>query len=63
MAKLMEGKTTFIIAHRLTTIVDADKILYLQDGDVKEHGTHKQLMNMGGLYRKMFDSQYIQINY
>ena len=59
MAKLMEGKTTFIIAHRLTTIVDADKILYLQDGDVKEHGTHKQLMNMGGLYRKMFDSQYI----
>ncbi|MBQ3773313.1 MAG: ATP-binding cassette domain-containing protein, partial [Pseudobutyrivibrio sp.] len=59
MVKLMEGKTTFIIAHRLSTIIDADKILYLQDGDVKEQGTHQQLMNMGGLYRKMFDSQYV----
>ncbi|PHU34928.1 ABC transporter ATP-binding protein [Pseudobutyrivibrio ruminis] len=58
MIKLMEGKTTFIIAHRLSTIVDADKILYLQDGDVKEHGTHEQLMKLRGLYRKMFDSQY-----
>ncbi len=58
LVKLMENKMTFIIAHRLSTIVDADKIIYLEDGDVKEHGSHKQLMEKHGYYRKMFDSQY-----
>ena len=58
MDRLMEGKTTFVIAHRLSTIVGADCILYLEDGDVKEQGSHEQLMELHGAYRRLFDSQY-----
>ncbi len=58
MVRLMLGKTTFVIAHRLSTIVGADCILYLEDGDVKEQGSHEQLMEKHGAYRKLFDSQY-----
>ncbi|MBP5606282.1 MAG: ABC transporter ATP-binding protein [Ruminiclostridium sp.] len=58
MNRLMEGKTTFVIAHRLSTIVGADCILYLEDGDVKEQGSHEQLMDKHGAYRRLFDSQY-----
>ena len=58
MECLMEGKTTFVIAHRLSTIVGADCILYLEDGDVKEQGSHEQLMDKHGGYRRLFDSQY-----
>ena len=58
MERLMKGKTTFVIAHRLSTIVGADCILYLEDGDVKEQGSHEQLMEKHGAYRRLFDSQY-----
>ena len=58
MARLMQGKTTFIIAHRLSTIVGSDCILYLEDGDVKEQGSHEELMKKNGAYCKLFSSQY-----
>lgn len=58
MSRLMQGKTTFIIAHRLSTIVGSDCILYLEDGDVKEQGSHEELMKKNGAYCKLFSSQY-----
>ena len=44
MEELMRGRTSFVIAHRLSTIRDADVILYMEDGDIKEIGTHEELM-------------------
>lgn len=58
MKKLTEGRTSFIIAHRLSTIKNADKIFYMQDGNVVEQGTHKELMQKGGLYCKLYNSQF-----
>lgn len=49
-AKLMEGRTSFIVAHRLSTIVNSDKILVMKDGDVIEQGTHSELMEKRGFY-------------
>lgn len=49
-AKLMEGRTSFIVAHRLSTIVNSDKILVMKDGDVIEQGTHSELMGKRGFY-------------
>ena len=47
MEELMRGRTSFVIAHRLSTIRDADVILYMEDGDIKEIGTHEELMQKG----------------
>jgi ATP-binding cassette subfamily B protein len=58
MLKLMEGKTCFVIAHRLSTIENADLILVVNDGEVVEQGTHRQLMEMDGAYRKMYNAQF-----
>lgn len=58
MKKLTEGRTSFIIAHRLSTIKTADKILYMQDGNVVEQGTHTELMEKGGLYCVLYNSQF-----
>ena len=55
--KLSQNRTTIVIAHRLSTVVGADKILYLQDGKVLEEGTHNYLINRGGAYAKMYSSQ------
>lgn len=55
---LMEGRTTFVIAHRLSTIRNADKIAVIDKGIVLEIGTHSQLMNQGGLYRKLNEMQF-----
>ena len=49
MAELMKGRTSFVIAHRLSTIRDADMILYMEDGDIKEVGTHEELINRGNM--------------
>ncbi len=57
MRRLMQGKTTFVIAHRLNTIVGADCILYLEAGDVKEQGTHEELMKKQGAYFRLFSSR------
>jgi ABC-type multidrug transport system fused ATPase/permease subunit len=48
-------KTVIIIAHKLSTIINCDKIIYVQDGNIVETGTHKELMNLGGLYQKMYE--------
>tara|TARA_B100001758_G_C18402578_1_gene609927 strand:- start:907 stop:2670 length:1764 start_codon:yes stop_codon:yes gene_type:complete len=55
--KLSQNRTTIVIAHRLSTVVGADKILYLQDGKVLEEGTHNYLIDRGGAYAKMYRSQ------
>lgn len=54
MENMMEGKTTFIIAHRLFTIKNADKISFMKDGDIKEVGSHDELLKLGGLYAEMY---------
>ena len=55
---LTAGRPSFVIAHRLSTIRDADMILYMQDGDVRETGTHEELLKKNGLYAKMYNSQF-----
>lgn len=59
MSKLMKDRTCFIIAHRLSTIQNADLILVLQDGRITESGNHDQLMEMGGFYSTLYNSQFI----
>ena len=54
---LMEGRTSFIIAHRLSTVVRANKILVIKDGDILEAGTHETLLAKGGLYQKLCEMQ------
>jgi len=61
MNNLMSGRTSFVIAHRLSTIKDADKILYMQDGDIKEQGTHEELLAEGGYYASLYNSQFEEI--
>jgi ATP-binding cassette subfamily B protein len=62
MDNLMKGRTSFIIAHRLSTIRDADCILFMKDGDIMEQGTHEELLEKGGLYAQMYNSQFEQIS-
>ena len=57
IARLVEGKTVIMIAHRLRTVVDADQILVLDNGRLVEHGTHDELMEKNGLYHKLFHIQ------
>jgi ATP-binding cassette subfamily B protein len=57
LARLMEGRTTFVIAQRLTTILRADQILVLQDGQVVQRGRHEELLQQGGLYKTIYDLQ------
>lgn len=61
MNNLMSGRTSFVIAHRLSTIKDADKILYMQDGDIKEQGTHEELLAEGGYYASLYNSQFEEL--
>ena len=58
LANLMEGRTSFIIAHRLSTVVRSDKILVIKDGEILETGTHETLLAKGGLYKKLCDMQF-----
>ena len=58
LERVTEGRTTLAIAHRLSTIQDADQILVLHKGEVRERGTHHELLAMDGLYRKLHDLQY-----
>lgn len=55
---LMEGRTTFVIAHRLSTIVRADKIVVMENGEIKEMGTHFELITMNGIYKNLYDIQF-----
>ena len=58
MGELMKGRTSFVIAHRLSTIRDADIILYMEDGDIREVGSHDELMKKGGKYAALYMSQF-----
>ena len=55
---LMENKTSFIVAHRLSTIKNADLILVMKDGNIVEKGTHKELLKGGGFYSELYKSQF-----
>lgn len=57
-ARLMEGRTSFIVAHRLSTIQEADIILVMKDGHIIEQGDHKSLLEKGGFYSKLYNSQF-----
>ena len=61
MDKLMKGRTSFIIAHRLSTIKNADLILVMQNGNIIEQGNHEQLMQKGGFYADLYNSQFENI--
>lgn len=60
MDNLMKGRTSFVIAHRLSTIRDADMILVMKDGDIIEQGNHDTLMEQGGFYADLYNSQFQQ---
>ena len=62
MNNLMKGRTSFVIAHRLSTIKDADKILYMQGGDIKEQGSHEELLAQNGLYAALYTSQFEELS-
>ena len=59
-ATMMKGRTSFIVAHRLSTIKSADVILVMRDGHIVEQGTHKELLGQGGFYAKLYQSQFAQ---
>lgn len=56
--ELMHGRTTFIIAHRISSVQHADEILVLEEGEIAERGTHHELLNNNGIYRRIYDIQY-----
>lgn len=58
-AKMMEGRTSFIVAHRLSTIQEADVILVMKDGNVIEQGNHKELLEKNGFYANLYNSQFV----
>ena len=58
MQNLMKGRTSFVIAHRLSTIRDADLILVMNQGDIVESGSHEELMEKGGFYKNLYNSQF-----
>ncbi len=62
MEELMKGRTSFVIAHRLSTVRDADLILVINDGDIIEQGTHEELLAQGGFYEKLYNSQFEECN-
>ena len=57
---LMQGRTSFVVAHRLSTIRHADCILVMKDGKVAEQGTHEELLAKNGFYTKLYNSQFAQ---
>ena len=60
-ARMMKGRTSFIVAHRLSTIRDADVILVMKDGNIIEQGNHDELLQRGGFYAKLYNSQFAQV--
>ena len=57
---ILKGRTCFVVAHRLSTIVNSDLILVIQDGKISEQGTHQQLMELKGYYYKLFTNQFVE---
>ncbi|WP_154927455.1 ATP-binding cassette domain-containing protein, partial [Klebsiella grimontii] len=60
MDRVMEGRTSFVIAHRLSTIREADLILVMKQGEIIEKGTHHELLEQGGFYEKLYNSQFAE---
>ena len=58
-AKMMQGRTSFIVAHRLSTIRSADVILVMKDGNIIEHGTHDELLSAKGFYASLYGAQFV----
>lgn len=58
MGSLMKNRTSFVIAHRLSTIVDADLILFMENGNIIEQGRHRELLEKGGAYAQLYNSQF-----
>jgi len=58
MNKLVKGRTAFVIAHRLSTIQSADHILFIRDGQIVEQGTHRELIEKGGMYAGLYQAQF-----
>jgi ATP-binding cassette, subfamily B, bacterial len=60
LAKVMQGRTSIVIAHRLSTVMAADRLLVLDRGAVVEQGTHEELLALGGLYANLYETQFKQ---
>ena len=60
--RMMQGRTSFIVAHRLSTIRNADEILVMKDGSIIEQGSHEELMAKGGFYQKLYNSQFVKVS-
>lgn len=58
---MMQGRTSFIVAHRLSTIQEADVILVMQNGNIVEQGTHTSLLQKGGFYSRLYNSQFAPV--
>ena len=59
--EMMEGRTSFIVAHRLSTIKKADLILVMKDGKIIEKGNHSELLKKGGFYKALYESQFAKV--
>jgi ATP-binding cassette, subfamily B, multidrug efflux pump len=57
MKRIMQGRTSIIISHRVSSAKLADQVLVLHDGQIAEKGTHEELMQLGGLYKALYDKQ------
>lgn len=60
LEKLMEGRTTIMVAHRLSTIQHADKIIVMHKGEIRESGSHQELLQLDGMYKKLYDLQLVE---
>ena len=56
--ELSEGRTTIVVAHRLSTVKNADEIIVITPGGIAERGTHEQLMQLGGIYKGLYEYQF-----
>lgn len=59
---LLKGRTSFVVAHRLSTIINADRIIVMRDGGIAEIGTHEELLAKGGLYNHLYTLQFSKEN-
>jgi len=62
LEELLKNRTSFVIAHRLSTIINADKVLVIENGQIVESGTHLELLQIGGLYQKLYNMQFASVS-